>query len=255
MLQSKCESKLTLTSISPTWRIFRRRQWIFAIVNYWPWHLIKVIIHLKGSSIVIRKLNTSKQLTFTGITMRLSALTATWLSTGDKTAFCVTKLLDGHWREKIMRWKFRSQKVFAYLWTLVTSIFALSNLIADVINLWGGGRNLITISINHHEFLSLTAMHSLLVWHWNWNLPHGDFTVDAVLVLVTSANLTPSGGIVDVDGAIVFSDDLKETAGEWMSMHVKCGGFQNTSQFHARGLSRDFMSAKNFLGMLNFFLA
>jgi hypothetical protein len=36
---------------------------------------------------------------------------------------------------------------------------------------------------------------------------------------VTSANLTPSGGIVDVDGAIVFSDDLDET--ERMSGHVK----------------------------------
>lgn len=63
----------------------------------------------------------------------------------------------------------------------------------------------------------LTAIHSLLVWHWNWNRPHGDFTVEAVLVLVTSANLTPSGGIVDVDGAIVFSDDLQET---WNVKHV-----------------------------------
>lgn len=32
-----------------------------------------------------------------------------------------------------------------------------------------------------------------------------------MLVLVISANLTPSGGIVDVDGATVFSDDLQET--------------------------------------------
>ena len=36
-----------------------------------------------------------------------------------------------------------------------------------------------------------------------------------MLVLVISANLTPSGGIVDIDGATFFSDDLQET-GEMM---------------------------------------
>lgn len=54
-------------------------------------------------------------------------------------------------------------------------------------------------------------MHSLLVWHWNWNVPHNDFTEEAVLVLVTSANLMPSGGMVDVVDGII-SGDLRETS-------------------------------------------
>lgn len=40
-------------------------------------------------------------------------------------------------------------------------------------------------------------MHSLLVWHWNWNLPHVDDFI-AACVVVISANRTPNGGIVDV---------------------------------------------------------
>lgn len=43
-----------------------------------------------------------------------------------------------------------------------------------------------------------TAMHSLLFWHWNWNLPHVDDLIIAVCVVVMSANRTPNGGIVEV---------------------------------------------------------
>lgn len=61
----------------------------------------------------------------------------------------------------------------------------------------------------------LTAIHSLLVWHWNWNLPHDDFVVEVVLVLVTSANLAPSGGTVEVVEGITSGDlqsDMKWTS-------------------------------------------
>lgn len=46
-------------------------------------------------------------------------------------------------------------------------------------------------------------MHSLLFWHWNWNLPHDVDDFIEACVLVISAKRTPNGGIVDV----VTSDD------------------------------------------------
>lgn len=57
-------------------------------------------------------------------------------------------------------------------------------------------------------------MHSLLVWHSNWNLPHGDGLVTATDetvdgVMMPSASLTANGGtIVDVVVDVTVLEDL-----------------------------------------------
>lgn len=61
----------------------------------------------------------------------------------------------------------------------------------------------------HAHWEYLTAMHSLLVWHWNWNLPHVDDFI-TVCVLVISANRIPNGGIVEVVIAALKTSDADD---------------------------------------------
>lgn len=147
-------SSLRLTRVlrNMTLWILWSRQRIFPVVNQWPRHLVEVVVDLK---IFVRLCDWFQAIDLHSRgscwlecpssvdSRRLTKRPSTWQSlTSDTKKMNSSRKRRSQRSEKV----FRRLAINSYLGSLVTSVFALSDLIANVVNLADKKR----VNCNHH---------------------------------------------------------------------------------------------------------